>query len=149
MPAGGKRPGAGRKPGSATRKTREIAELAAAEGITPLEVMIRAMRHFWQEATKSEVMDSSLLKEAAQIAERCAAYLHPRLAPVGMKIVVPGLEGSLVEQGAAVLRSLAHGELAPDLATLVLQVLSSQAKLIETEDLAARVAALERILAHE
>jgi hypothetical protein len=34
---GGKRPGSGRKKGSATKKTREIADRAAAEGITPLE----------------------------------------------------------------------------------------------------------------
>jgi hypothetical protein len=36
MNRGGKRAGAGRKPGSLTKKTREIAERAAADGITPL-----------------------------------------------------------------------------------------------------------------
>ncbi|MFP3637303.1 hypothetical protein SB677_21350, partial [Bacillus sp. SIMBA_033] len=40
---GGARKGAGRKPGAATKKTREIADKTAAEGITPLEVMLRAM----------------------------------------------------------------------------------------------------------
>ena len=41
---GGKRPGAGRPAGAATRRTREIADQALAEGISPLEVMLRAMR---------------------------------------------------------------------------------------------------------
>jgi hypothetical protein len=40
---GGKRPGAGRKKGSLTQKTREVAEKAASAGITPLEVMLEAM----------------------------------------------------------------------------------------------------------
>ena len=40
---GGARPGSGRKEGSLTKRTREIAEVAAAQGITPLEVMMSAM----------------------------------------------------------------------------------------------------------
>ncbi len=40
---GGARPGAGRKEGSLTKRTREIAEVAAAQGITPLEVMMSTM----------------------------------------------------------------------------------------------------------
>ena len=41
---GGKREGAGRKPGSKTKKTAEIALKAAEEGITPLEYMLNVMR---------------------------------------------------------------------------------------------------------
>ncbi len=44
MARGGKRPNAGRKPGAATKKTREIADKAAAEGVTPLEFLLSAMR---------------------------------------------------------------------------------------------------------
>jgi hypothetical protein len=79
---GGKREGAGRPKGSLSRRTRAIAEKAAAEGITPLEVMIRAMRHFWQQATRGPVIDANLLKEAAALAEKCAPFMHPRLAAV-------------------------------------------------------------------
>ena len=72
---GGKRPGAGRKMGSVTKKTREIADRAAAEGITPLEVMIAAMRaHYDAEPPR--------LDEAAAIAKDAAPYMHPRLAAV-------------------------------------------------------------------
>lgn len=41
---GGARKGAGRKAGSATIKTREIANGAAAAGLTPLEYMLEVMR---------------------------------------------------------------------------------------------------------
>lgn len=73
MPSGGKREGAGRKPGSLTKKTRAIAEIAVKEGITPLEVMLSAMRAY------AEVQD---WEKAAAIAKDCAPYLHPKLSSV-------------------------------------------------------------------
>src|SRR4051794_32588352 len=71
MPRGGRRDGAGRKPGSANIRTRQIADKAAAEGITPLEVMLKAM----QMHTEAGRWD-----EAAAIAKDAAPYIHPRLA---------------------------------------------------------------------
>lgn len=41
---GGARKNAGRKAGAATKRTREIADKAAEEGLTPLEVMLQTMR---------------------------------------------------------------------------------------------------------
>lgn len=70
---GGRRPGAGRKPGSVTRKTREIAERAAAEGVTPLEVMLADMR---------QKLAAGDLHAAAERARDCAPYLHPRLSSI-------------------------------------------------------------------
>lgn len=49
---GGSRPGAGRPPGSLNRKSREIVEKALGEGVTPLEVMLHAMRFYHAEAEK-------------------------------------------------------------------------------------------------
>lgn len=70
---GGARPGSGRKLGSATKKTREIADKAAASGVTPLEVMLEAMNSF---------RDAGELDRAAAIAKDAAPYVHPRLAAV-------------------------------------------------------------------
>jgi hypothetical protein len=70
---GGKRKGAGRRKGSLTKKTREIAEKASAEGITPLEVMLGAMRAAWEKQDKDT---------AARFAKDAAPYVHPRLANV-------------------------------------------------------------------
>ena len=60
MAHGGKREGAGRKPGAITKRTREIAEQAASEGKTPLEVMLDNMRHFQQVALDAEAVIAGL-----------------------------------------------------------------------------------------
>lgn len=81
MALGGRRPGAGRKPGSATKRTREIAERASSEGITPLEVMIKAMRNADAEGNA---------REAAYYANMAAPYVHPRLASINAQQTVQG-----------------------------------------------------------
>jgi hypothetical protein len=70
---GGARKNAGRKAGAATRKTREIADRAALQGITPLEVMLEAMNSF---------RDKGDIEKAAGFAKDAAPYIHPRLAAV-------------------------------------------------------------------
>ena len=69
MPRGGKREGAGRRAGSATTKTREIADKAAGEGITPLEYMLDVMRD-----------DTATEARRDWAAEKAAPYLHAKLA---------------------------------------------------------------------
>jgi hypothetical protein len=54
MARGGKREGAGRPQGAVTKRSREVAERALAEGKTPLEVMLDNMRHFQQVALDAE-----------------------------------------------------------------------------------------------
>lgn len=77
---GGARAGAGRKKGSATAKTREIADKAAAEGITPLEYMLEVMRRpSDHEDEKIQLAREAMRFEAAKAA---APYMHPRLAAV-------------------------------------------------------------------
>lgn len=75
MALGGARPGAGRKKGSATAKTREIADRAAAEGVTPLEFMLQVMRD--ETAERAERLD---------MAKSAAPYIHPRLSSVEAKV---------------------------------------------------------------
>jgi hypothetical protein len=70
---GGPRKGAGRKPGSATKKTRAIADRAAEEGVTPLDVMLQAMRKMHG--------DGDFIG-AANIAKYAAPYCHARLAAI-------------------------------------------------------------------
>lgn len=70
---GGKREGAGRKPGSATRKTREIADRAAAEGITPLEVMLANMRRWWTEQDWDKAQSAAV---------DAAAFMHPKMSAI-------------------------------------------------------------------
>lgn len=79
---GGARPGAGRKPGSATKLVREIASRAAITGLTPLEYMLAVLR--------DEANDTSTRMDAAKSA---APYIHPRLAAVELT----GEDGGPVE----------------------------------------------------
>jgi hypothetical protein len=99
MARGGARPGAGRKKGSASLKTREIADQAAREGKTPLEVMIGNMRfhdRLAEEAERrlaqgdiGEISDILKFRKLAQeAAEGAAPYIHPRLSSVDLKAEV-------------------------------------------------------------
>jgi hypothetical protein len=88
---GGRRPGAGRPVGSKNHRTAEIARAAAESGITPIEVMLGAMRELWAQGTPEAK------REAAEIAKDAAPYIHPRLASIDQTIkedrpfaVVPG-----------------------------------------------------------
>jgi hypothetical protein len=78
---GGARPGAGRKPGVATKRTREIAEAATLKGTTPLEVMLAAM-----EAAR----EAGNAREAAFYANMAAPYMHARLSSVNATQQIQG-----------------------------------------------------------
>lgn len=70
---GGKRPGAGRKPGVRNKRTRKMLDIVAASGLTPLDCMLTAMRGLAEE--KRWV-------EAADIARAAAPYVHPKLSAI-------------------------------------------------------------------
>ena len=78
---GGARKGAGRKPGSATKSTREIADKAMEQGISPLEFMLQVMRDEPSEELepRDKLVATNMRFEAAKAA---APYIHPRLAAI-------------------------------------------------------------------
>lgn len=96
MAHGGNRPGAGRKPGAATKKTREIADKAASEGLTPLDYMLNILR--------DEAADPAQRFEAAKHA---APYVHPKLSSVEAKVEaditadITGIEWRIVDPPAS------------------------------------------------
>lgn len=98
---GGLRAGSGRKPGSRTAKTREIARKAAEAGVSPLEVMLLSMRHHMAEFDKSESLDA--LANACASAKDAAPYIHPRLASVELdaNVSVRSLDKELAELNAS------------------------------------------------
>jgi hypothetical protein len=67
---GGPRPNSGRPAGSATARTREIANELAAKEETPLHYMLKVLKHYAEQQNWDKVL------EAARTA---APYLHPRL----------------------------------------------------------------------
>ena len=94
MARGGKRVGAGRKPGSLTKRTQAVAEKAQATGQTPLEVMLDNMRHFQKVALDAEkVIECMAEEEYETLGENAEARFKAMLAKV---------------KAAAGLRQLAH-----------------------------------------
>jgi len=101
MPRGGSRKGAGRKVGAANRRTRQIADEAMKQGMSPLEVMLDNMRfahtgaeHCLErlvtehEKSPLEMFDAykemlKLRAMAQEAAKDGAPYMHPRLAAIG------------------------------------------------------------------
>ena len=90
---GGARAGAGRKTGSLTKLTRQIAEAVATQGITPLEVMMKVMHQLYEEAgnvSEQDLGDKELASEArikllnmaATVGRHAAPYVHPRLSAI-------------------------------------------------------------------
>lgn len=77
---GGRRKGAGRPLGSLNQKTREIAEKALEEGLSPLEVMLTAMRMFYAAGD---------LDQAIEAAAKAAPFVHPRLSAVECDVYSP------------------------------------------------------------
>lgn len=110
MARGGARPGSGRKAGAATKRTREIADRATAEGVTPLEVMLDAMRFHYAMAqheiakakeVNGEVISADLICEALaaarEAAKDAAPYVHPRLSNIEANVNLSGHEAALDE----------------------------------------------------
>ena len=109
---GGARPGAGRKTGSLTKRTRQIAEAVATQGITPLEVMMKVMHQLYEEAGNVSEQDLGakelasearikLLNMAAAVGRHAAPYVHPRLSAIEHT----GKDGTPLQSGVLVVPS--------------------------------------------
>lgn len=110
---GGARAGAGRKTGSLTKRTRQIAEAVATQGITPLEVMMKVMHQLYEEAgnvSEQDLGDKELASEArikllnmaATVGRHAAPYVHPRLSAIEHT----GKDGVPLQSGVLVVPSV-------------------------------------------
>lgn len=85
---GGKRPGAGRKAGSANKLTRRIADKALAEGATPLEYMLKLLR-IEPPSDADEVKKAQIEAMRFEAAKAAAPYVHPKLQAIEHKVDGP------------------------------------------------------------
>lgn len=116
---------AGRKPGSG-----EVAKIRAAIAARVPELLTTLM----SKALDGDVGAARLLLERAVAPLKAAEQTQVLMLP----------EGSLTEQGRAVLASVASGELAPGQGATLLGAIGTLARVVEIDDLAARVVELER-----
>ena len=122
-------------------RTRAIADRASAEGILPLEIMLTIMREQWETYQKDRTpLAGSVALDAAKCA---AAYVHPRLTATDAPIRLPALSGSPTEQSQRILDALAMGQMTPDQATRTMQAIALHRRILEADELLARVRALE------
>ena len=130
-PANGWKPGqsgnpSGRKPG-----TGEVARLRAAIA----KQMPTILERLTTAALAGDVSAARLLLE--RVIPPLKASEEPAL------LALP--DGTLTEQGRAVLVAVACGDLAPGQGAALLASMGTLAKLTETDELAARIAALEAV----
>jgi hypothetical protein len=92
---GGARPGAGRKRRGQNQKTREIADRARENGVTPLEFLLSVMRDPTVESHRRESAAQALLP-----------YMHPRMPAAASYRSVP--DGSMLVTNICVV-SVAQG----------------------------------------
>ena len=129
-------PGRGRPAGSRNRLTRETLALVG-DGSTPVAFLLSLMRY----ETKSQ--DIRL-----QAARYAAPYLHSRPQPEPRLVTfsLPDNFASpeaLSQIHANVLKSVAEGELSLDEGKEISVILENQRRVIETTDIANRLAKLE------
>jgi hypothetical protein len=110
---GGKRVGAGRRPGSVNKATVEMRLTVEATGATPLDVLLKTMRYHYKEATEKmkdknhDRKEVSLNLEAAcRAAKSCADYVHPKLASVVSKVDTTLTKAADVNDARSKLESL-------------------------------------------
>jgi hypothetical protein len=83
--AGGAREGAGRKKGGRNRRRAKGADdLLIDAGVTPLAVMLEAMRASYESYQSSK--EKADLHQAALYAKDAAPYCHPKLANVSVDL---------------------------------------------------------------
>lgn len=76
---------------------------------------------------------------ATALLDRCL----PKLKPTHREVEIPGAGKSLAERAEAIAAAALSGELQPDTASDLMNLLASQARIKEVADLEARIAALE------
>lgn len=83
---GGRRPGAGRPKGIPNKSNALREKRVAAEGITPLDYMLKVMRD--EDAPRDVRMDA---------AKAAASYVHPRLSSVEASVAISSHEDFINE----------------------------------------------------
>ncbi|MDL2408726.1 hypothetical protein PY650_24405 [Rhizobium calliandrae] len=137
---GGARPGAGRKKGSLNQRTVELAADILGSAKSPLQYLLDVMMD--EEAEQ---------KRRDWAAERAAAFLHPRPAPIPRAITFPmkQIESAkdIPAAIAGVLGAASKGELSPSEAQSIVAIIDSHRKAVEAGEIMDRLEALEAAIA--
>jgi hypothetical protein len=108
---------------------------------------------------RNRLLTEILSKDEAAIAEKLAElakggnlpaisltaeYLWSKNKTQGEPLELSGMAGkTMAEQGMRIVEAMTDGEITPDEAAIAMQVITSQARIVEVDELARRLAALE------
>ena len=104
---------------------------------------LRALLQPHAEDLVKKVVEMALAGDTAAL-RICVDRIIPTIKAKDAPISIGRLTGSLADQGKVVLDALSDGSITPDEANAVMQAISAQARIVETDELARRVAALEK-----
>ena len=128
-PPGRWKPGESGNPGGRKPGTGEVAKIRAAIGERVPEILDKLMTQAMEGDTAA----------ARLLLERAIAPLKAAEQPQALTLP----DGTLTQQGRAVLACVAAGELAPGQGAALLGAIGSLARVAEIDELAARITALE------
>ncbi len=129
-PPGRWKPGESGNPKGRTRGSGEVSKIRAAIAARVPELLAKLMA----QALAGDTSAARLLLERAIAPLRAAEQPQALTLP----------DGSLTDQGRAVLRSVAAGELAPGQGAALLGAIGTLARVSEIDELESRIAALEQ-----
>jgi hypothetical protein len=111
-------------------------------GLTDKRHALKALLDPHADALVGKAVSLALEGDTAAL-RLCLERLMPPLRPKDEPVTLEQMDGTLAQQGQAILAAMGQGTLAPDQAARLLQALAAQARITEVDDLARRVAALE------
>lgn len=116
-------------------------ELQAREYLRQLGQIERRLDPGAKDTYKSE--DIPKVKERIGILFRLLDKCLPNLRPVDSPVQIQNVGETITDQGAAILKAMAAGEITPSEATSLMQAISAQIRVVEADELEKRIKALE------
>jgi hypothetical protein len=112
------------------------------KGIMDRRVAFRSLLESRAEDLVKKAIELALAGDGGAL-RACLDRICPPLKARGEVVALEALGGSLVEHGQAVVAALGAGTITPDEAATIMQALSSQARILEVDELERRVKNLE------
>ena len=112
------------------------------KGIADKRVALRAMLEPHAEALVTKLVDLATNGDVAAL-RICIDRLIPPMKARDMPVQLGTMPETLADQGRTVLSAVGDGRLTPEQGSTLMQAISSQARIVEVDELERRVAALE------
>jgi hypothetical protein len=114
-------------------------------GIRDKRTAMRALLEPHAEALVAKAVERALAGDSTAL-RICIDRLIPAAKAKDDPVSLPTLTGSLADQGRIVIEALAQEHLSPEDAATILQALATQTRIVEADEIEARLTALEEAM---